>query len=220
MRAGGWLAAPDVAWLDERYDVAVAGLPEDAANVTIRVEGGSGLLEYRAFGSDRWPNATFDVTDKWGASGTVILTWDNGTEAFQEQVAFRVACSIACLARFLNGAVASAAGNYIAIAAASVVLAFFAVGHGAAVYAKRNNQAPWNESLSFLLRSRITRDPLYKSKADPLSRNPMWLREQQGELAAAARELVSIQVAAKRFYARNWRLARRISGVRKAAEKR
>ena len=220
MSAGsGWLAAPEDAWLYERYEVHVVGLPQDAANVTVRVEGGSGLVEYRVFGQNRWANATFEVTEAWGSGGTVFLAWDNATGAFEEQVAFRVACSSVCISSLITRAVGKAAGNYIALTAALVFLALFAIGHGAAVYAKRNGQAPWTESLALAARSKVSRDPMYRTKADPLGILPAAMRAEWADFAAATRELANVQVAAKRFLSKNWRLARKISGVRKAAEK-
>lgn len=220
---GGWLAASDEAWLYERYEVRVVGLPQNVTNVSIRVEGGMGLVEYRSFGSDRWANATFEVTEAWGSAGTVVLSWTNGTgndtEAWEEQQSFRVACSSSCIVALVGRAIDKSVQGYVALAAGVVFLALFAIGHGAAVYARRNGQPPWTETVALAVRSKVSRDPLYRSKTDPLGILPAGMRAEWADMAAAVRAMSDIQIGAKRVWSRTRGFARRVHRLEKRAKK-
>jgi len=216
---GSYLSASDEAWIGERYEVHVVGLPQDVANVTIIVEGGMGLLEYRTFGMERFANTSFLVTESWGSFGTVYLRWNNATDANEEQQGFRVACSPVCVSNLITRAVGPAANNYMALAGGMAFVSIVLLAHGSAVYAKRNNQAPWTETLALAFRSKMSRDPLYRTKTDPLGILPMGMRSDWKDLEDSVAELTKIRVASSRVWSRSRRFVARVQRLEKRAGK-
>ena len=201
MTAQDHLSADSQAWIGEEYRVSWT-LPQNVTNVTVRIEGGTGTILYRFFAEQRFGSTSEVVTGEWGSSGNVILRWDNRTgnqtTNNEEQRSFRVLCSAICQQAILS----EMAGTYVAITAASIFVAVLLVAHGQVVYARRGGQSPWTETLALAFKSKIARDPLYRTKTDPLGILPPAMRQDWTEMREAVEEIVKIKVASAKVWSR------------------
>ena len=195
--ASAWLTADPEAYIGEDYAYGFSGLPEDAANVTVTIHAG-GVDRVRAVedGTRFWSDS-LRVTKEWGSSGSVVLRWDNGTEAFEEQKPFRVVCPLRCQWDLAEQASAGAVSGYVALALISGAISLIFAGAFAVRWADARGEPAWTTTLSLWLRSRIRRDVLARAKQDPLGHLPDVVADEVRGLEAAIRNLTKQNEAAK-----------------------
>jgi hypothetical protein len=129
------------------------------------------------------------VAQEWGfGRGVATLSWvDNATGNWTSTTAgFTVSCPLACELGFFHAELERIAVLLYALTASAMIVAFVFAGHAAHVYAVRSGEPPWNERVSYAFRSRVSRDPMTRSKKDPLNLLPEYLRE---EFTATSRAL-------------------------------
>ena len=182
MTAGTYLAASGEAWIGETYHVGW-NMPEDAANVTVAIEGGTSSIASFPV-TERFGGLDLTVTSAWGSYGYVALSWTNGTgnatSPHEEQVSFRVMCGLTCQRQLAEENAAKAGQTAFAVAVVALLGSILFVAVITKVAAERSGRTPWTTSASVAVRSRFTRDPLYRSKRDSL-----------GVLRASAPELLA-----------------------------